>query len=203
MVPKIDKRAIKSRITKETLFECATQLFKIKGYNKTKIEDIAKAANVSVGAFYFHFHSKEDLVFIWADEIDKKYQEHYNDLVLKSPNIKPLEIIEKMVTLSLTLFSLWGAEFAAVTYSYMMRNPVINDRMVNPGRIFNKIIKELVVLGQQQKSIRDDFSPDEMVKIITKIIRGMILDWCINGEKNNILEISEPCIRSFLDGIKA
>lgn len=202
MVEIVDKRSIKSQITKKTLYDCATFLFKKKGYNNTKIQDITKAANVSVGTFYFHFHSKEDLVFVWADELDKKYQEHYNELILTSCHLKPIEILEKMIRLVLVLYSSWGAEFAAVSYSYMMHNAVINDRMANPDRVFFKIVKELVIHGQQQKNIRTDFSPDEIVKIVTKVNRGMILDWCINGEKDNILKISEPCIKSLLDGIK-
>ena len=74
---KIDRRAIKSEITKRLLFESATQLFREKGFYATTIEDIAAAAGTSVGAFYYHFRCKEDLVYTWADDLDQKYNEYY------------------------------------------------------------------------------------------------------------------------------
>ena len=40
-----------------------------KGYSHTSMEDIAKAANVTRGAIYWHFKSKEDFILAMADSI--------------------------------------------------------------------------------------------------------------------------------------
>ena len=109
------KRAVKSENTKRTLFESATQLFKDKGFYATTIEDIASAAGTSVGAFYYHFKCKEDLVYIWADDLDKNYQEYY-DKVMQDPNHgDAIDIAREMFYLSMDSYSCWGSEFAAVS----------------------------------------------------------------------------------------
>ncbi|MCO4781446.1 MAG: TetR family transcriptional regulator [Candidatus Cloacimonetes bacterium] len=53
--PKKDKQ-----ISKELLLSAALDEFCEKGFHKTKLEDIAKRANVSRGAIYWHFKDKSD-----------------------------------------------------------------------------------------------------------------------------------------------
>jgi AcrR family transcriptional regulator len=47
---------------KKELIDTAEQLFIAKGYEQTAISDIVKKVNVSQGAFYYYFESKEDVL---------------------------------------------------------------------------------------------------------------------------------------------
>ena len=44
----------------ETLIRTAYQQFALHGYEKTTIDDILKASNISKGLFYHHFANKGD-----------------------------------------------------------------------------------------------------------------------------------------------
>src|SRR5947209_20465328 len=48
--------------TRDHLLETALRLFRRKGFDRTTMRDVAEAASMSVGAAYYHFRSKEDLV---------------------------------------------------------------------------------------------------------------------------------------------
>ncbi len=48
--------------TRERIFESALDVFRRDGFDTTRIEDIADMADVSRGAFYFHFPSKDDVL---------------------------------------------------------------------------------------------------------------------------------------------
>ncbi|RMH00326.1 MAG: TetR/AcrR family transcriptional regulator [Aquificota bacterium] len=48
--------------TKERILSSAKELFSQKGYHETTVEDIVRRAELSKGAFYFYFESKEDVV---------------------------------------------------------------------------------------------------------------------------------------------
>lgn len=48
--------------TKEALVEAGIHQISEKGYDGASIEDITRIANVSKGAFYYHFKSKEEFV---------------------------------------------------------------------------------------------------------------------------------------------
>lgn len=57
----------KGDATKKKILETACDLFYLKGYNGTSIDDILKASKVKKGNFYFHFKSKEALGFAVID----------------------------------------------------------------------------------------------------------------------------------------
>lgn len=53
----------------QTILQAAETLFANEGYQKASMEQIADAAEVSVGAVYFYFKNKEDLLIQMMDEI--------------------------------------------------------------------------------------------------------------------------------------
>ena len=48
-------RDIQREETKKRIYDVAFKLFDEFGYDKVKVSDIAKAANVSVGSVYYHY----------------------------------------------------------------------------------------------------------------------------------------------------
>ena len=48
--------------TKEKIIETSTELFSKKGFDSTRIEEIARAAGVNKALIYYYFKSKEDLL---------------------------------------------------------------------------------------------------------------------------------------------
>ena len=55
-------RQRKKQQTRDTLVECAVDLFERQGYDATTIEEIAAAANVSPRTFFRYFDSKMELI---------------------------------------------------------------------------------------------------------------------------------------------
>jgi AcrR family transcriptional regulator len=55
-------RAESKELTRQRLLEQAQRLFRERGYAATSLEQIAEAAEVTKGAIYGHFASKEDLM---------------------------------------------------------------------------------------------------------------------------------------------
>jgi len=62
------KQQLKSLQTKNDLKAAAVQLFSERGYVATSIQDIVQLSGYSIGAFYGHFASKQELATIlWMD----------------------------------------------------------------------------------------------------------------------------------------
>ena len=55
--------------TKQMILDAGIRIFAEQGYYHTSMEDIAKAANVTRGAVYWHFKNKEDFILAMADSI--------------------------------------------------------------------------------------------------------------------------------------
>jgi TetR/AcrR family transcriptional repressor of nem operon len=54
-------------LTRDRILAAAAQLFALKGYHDTTLEEIRSAAEVTTGAFFHHFGDKEDLGFAVLD----------------------------------------------------------------------------------------------------------------------------------------
>ncbi|HEY4175720.1 MAG TPA: TetR/AcrR family transcriptional regulator [Kofleriaceae bacterium] len=64
----------KSDTTKRVLLERALALFQKRGVEATTMRDIARAAGMSLGAAYYYFSSKEDLIFAYYEENQREIE---------------------------------------------------------------------------------------------------------------------------------
>jgi TetR/AcrR family transcriptional repressor of nem operon len=71
--------------TREKIAGEAARLFALKGYHDTKVEEILKAAQVTTGAFFHHFSSKEDLGFAVIDRHMEKRRELLEEIEKRLP----------------------------------------------------------------------------------------------------------------------
>lgn len=76
----------RSRIAREKIIEAGMKLFEERGYEKTTSKDIAAAAGVGIGSFYFYFPDKRHLLLFIMERIA---EEIYKDIFesLKSEQI--------------------------------------------------------------------------------------------------------------------
>ncbi len=63
----------------------AARLFALKGYHDTKLEEVLRAAVVTTGAFFHHFHSKEDLGFAVIDRHMEKRRQQLEQIEQRMP----------------------------------------------------------------------------------------------------------------------
>jgi AcrR family transcriptional regulator len=57
------RRAQQKQATRGHLFDVAMRLFDHRGYDAVNIDDIVRTSKVARGTFYFHFPSKEDILY--------------------------------------------------------------------------------------------------------------------------------------------
>lgn len=79
-------------IQKEELVTIAGNLFRMKGYAGTSIDDIAKACGLTKGSLYHHFSGKEALALAALDQVHQFYREHIFALILAREPAGPREL---------------------------------------------------------------------------------------------------------------
>ncbi len=90
------------QIIQQRLLIKGHELFGKYGLKKVNVEELAKAANISKGAFYQFFESKEALFMDVVEEVEKKYRVQLLeeiDLPGSSPHIRFRSILEKSLSL--------------------------------------------------------------------------------------------------------
>jgi AcrR family transcriptional regulator len=63
MLEPATRRAQQKQATRLRLFDMAMRLFDQRGYDAVNIDDIVRASKVARGTFYFHFPTKEDILY--------------------------------------------------------------------------------------------------------------------------------------------
>lgn len=81
---------------KKHVLSCGVRLFARKGYHKTSIEEIAKEAGISKGAFYLYFSSKESFVVAAFTMFQTEINEQIEQVQLEP--LAPRESLSKQMT---------------------------------------------------------------------------------------------------------
>ena len=64
----LSKQQLKSKKTKEQIFQAAKRILQRNGYENLSIKNICEEAGVSNGSFYHHFKTKEDLLSYYIED---------------------------------------------------------------------------------------------------------------------------------------
>jgi AcrR family transcriptional regulator len=97
LAKKTKKRQYKSKETRrKEILRAATRLFAIKGFSGTGVADVVKAVGVSYGTFYYHFPSKMDLLYAFADSHIDKFVNQMEKW-RADPSITPLAQMRRML----------------------------------------------------------------------------------------------------------
>ncbi|HUW45030.1 MAG TPA: TetR/AcrR family transcriptional regulator [Dehalococcoidia bacterium] len=92
-----DKALVKER--RNHIVRCSTKVFTKKGYDRTNMRELAKACDMSAGALYHYFGSKEEILYSIINSATSKQagsmEDCANELAKASPTIALVEIMRK------------------------------------------------------------------------------------------------------------
>jgi len=98
------------------------ELFATQGIKKANVEDLTRAANISKGAFYLFFNSKEELFFELLGQFEDEY--HANLIAAAArPGTSPRQQVKDVL---IQAFSIWRTHplfthFNQEEYEYLVR----------------------------------------------------------------------------------
>jgi AcrR family transcriptional regulator len=94
------------KLIQERLLEQGARLFGTYGLKKTNIEDLAKAAGISKGAFYLFYPSKEDLFMDVTERTEEQFREEILSIIDQpgpSPRSRLTVVFQKSFSLLETI----------------------------------------------------------------------------------------------------
>lgn len=189
MKEKLTNRQIQALNTKNKLYNAAVKLLESNGYQNIRIEDICKEAGVSVGSFYTHFNSKNDILV----EIFKRADDYFRDEVTKSLENK--SIPDKVID----YFDCYAKYNECLGIDMVKQLFTFDNKMfITEGRYMQSLLHEIVIEAQKEGKINLDISYTELTKQLFIVARGVIYDWCLNDGKHNLRETMRNFIKRML-----
>ncbi len=189
MEEKLTNRQIQAINTKNKIYNAAVELLENNGYQNIRIEDICKQAGVSVGSFYTHFNSKNDILV----EIFKKADDYFREEVSKSLGDKSVfdKIIDYFDFYAKYDESL-GIDMAKQLYTFD------NKMFITEGRYMQGLLNEIIIDAQKNGYLPLDIAAAEITKQLFVVARGVVYDWCLHDGEYNVREAMKNFIKRML-----
>jgi len=181
----------------------AVALFRRRGYERTRVQDIIKRLRISEATFFNYFPTKDALLNAFAEEqLDETAA---NLKILLGPQHRPVpERIRDLMRLwALGMSS--DREFSAVmaTRSQLLTGPqgILREKVLRNYALFEQLFAE----GQRRGEIRGDAQPLQLAEILEGIFTITAGNWLIGWWKDQSESLEQRLMRAvevFLDGCK-
>lgn len=187
------KQVLRGQTTKSSILKAAAICFEEKGYDKTDVDEICRKANLTKGAFYHHFSSKQEL-FIkmleqWvkrvAGQLDLNEFKSKNtlELLLSIPEkFKPaFEEVDKQLPIFLQLF------VKAIS------DKDLNKMALKSYNEFLTFFTSIIKKGVREGSIKK-VKPDDAAKVLFSLTIGLLMQGLLNPEGEDWVKLAKRSI---------
>ncbi len=190
------KQTIKSKETKEKIFNAAKEIIQKNGYENLSIKNICEQAGVSNGSFYHHFKTKDDLLSYYIEN-----QPSINPELLEIPRNKA-EATEAIIGVYLNYAAYCkelGVEFMAGYYNphNQALNPAIRTERAYPIVTVQNYLEKAVAAG----NISFKLAIPEVVYDIRMLVIGNVFDWALQKGASNFEENIRRSLTYYLEGV--
>ncbi|MDJ0287280.1 TetR/AcrR family transcriptional regulator [Bacillus altitudinis] len=161
--------------TRKLLINSAVENFAKYGFHGVSIDKLAEYAGFSKGAFYTHFHSKEEIFLALLEQQMQLHVEKINSFLAEQPSL--LHFPEKMNQQSIQnleenrTWSLLNMEFLL----YSMRNEEVRCQWSNMILQSVKQISQSIENLIEKENLTCTLSPEEMAWTILSLENGIAI----------------------------
>ncbi len=194
-------KRIKGEETKKKIMEVGENLFSETGYDATSVQDICSKAEISKGAFFHHFPTKEFLFLEILNDYLFKLDNKMNEIEKKSKN--SLIAMEKMVDILDEIFVTSKGKFT-IFLEFLRKSSKdseIMKKLSNQFQKYQKYVFSLIEKGKKEGNIKEEVDSEFISQLIISLAIGMILkkSLFLSDEKENF---SKKGIEFILESIK-
>jgi len=201
---KTSKRKIRAIETKSKIYESAKQLFKEYGFENVSVDSIVEVAEVSKGAFYVHFASKDalaaDLINEYVSEVDLDYKSYIGSF---SANAEASDILILLIGKIIDIITNnIGYNNIKTLYKAQITKTINIDTVLGYNRELYQLFNDIIRKGIQQREFTTEIPVDTIVKHLIMAIRGLTYEWCIRYPDFDLKERTVKHLGILLKGIK-
>ncbi len=165
-----------ARNTRSKIVSAAWELFYEIGYDNTTVDDIVERSGTSKGSFYHYFAGKDALLSSLSTIFDEKYQE------LNETMPPEMDSFQQLIYLNHELFFMIENSISLELLAQLLSTQLITTsekHLMDHSRYYFRLLRRICTEGQQNGSLRNDISVNEMVRSYALQERALLYDWCI------------------------
>jgi AcrR family transcriptional regulator len=196
-------REEKKERLRHQILETALALFRERGYDNTRVQDIIEGVGISEGTFFNYFATKDALLHDFALVQVDLYRGALRHELEAADVPVPDRVRELMKAAALAIAA--EREFQAVVYT---RSDLFNASglLRKKTLLMYDQLADLFRLGQERGEIIDDMDPMQLAEVRTGIYHLTTLNWLTgwwDGDAGDLESRLARAIDVFLDGCRS
>ena len=178
----LQRRREQARQTEQKILQAALTLMREQSYDRVSVRDICTAADITTGAFYHHFSSKEDLLRLGFAPLD----DYLEGLLAEHPDAPPLARLELLVD---GYASFVEEQLGKLTCQYYLYRLSSRDAAaLDAGRFSYRAMLDCLCQARQAGLLAPGHTPEEVTQFCMRHFRGIIIDWILHEYRYSLAQ---------------
>jgi AcrR family transcriptional regulator len=156
-------------------------LFAVKGFAETTVEDITEAADVGKGTFFNYFPSKEHLLVAFSDMQIAKLQAAVDRV---SQTHEPMPSFLRALGLNMTSEPARNPSIVRALLQANLSSTPVREIMRQNHAHSHALLTRLIQIGQDRCEIRADLPAAEIAHVFRQTIIGTLLMWSVYADSS-------------------
>ncbi len=197
--------AVKGQATKKKLMDIAERLILNRGFSAMSLDEVIKEAGITKGGFFYHFDSKNDLVYALMQRYRDTEAFIFSDLFKRAEELTsdPLQQMLVFVKLFAEMMADMkalhpGCVVASITYESQQVNEQVRNITTEIVLDWRNLFRQQLQKIDQVYSANADVSSDDLADMLSTIMEGgIIISRALNDP--SVLEKQLLEYRSYLE----
>lgn len=189
--------------TRNSILDVSLALFSQNGFDATSVAQICQGAQVSKGAFYHHFSSKQEL-FLALMETWLAAVGDFFHIAGDSAETAP-QALENMAAISGGLFEALEGGFPILLefWTQASRHPAVWEKAVAPYQRYLDYFTGMMQAGIDEGSFDPSLDPEQAARILTSVVMGLLLQATFDARGAQWQEVTRVGIKLIVDGMRS
>lgn len=201
-MPKVSQSYLNAR--RSQILEAALVCFSREGFHRTTMQDIVKQSQLSPGAIYNYFQSKEEIIEAIANE------RHAKEQVLVIEARKESDVTSVLKRIRDAFFGelrnpkeRLRRRVAIQLWAEAQRNPRILKIVRRGVNGPHKLLKAIISGAQRRKEISDEVDPDAAARFMIAAFQGFVLqmEWDSQIQVEPYVELLDTFLKSLSSSV--
>jgi AcrR family transcriptional regulator len=187
--------------TRSSILAAATAGFAEQGYDATGVAEICRRANVSKGAFYYHFSSKQELFLEllqrWLAVLDEQLEE------MRTTGASVPEELLDMAQIIQQVFEVAEAQLPMFLefWNKAAHDPAVWKATIAPYRRYRAFFAAMIERGINEGTLRP-VDPGTVARVIVSLAVGLVLQGLLDTEGADWGHVAEAGMQMLLQGMQ-
>jgi len=171
----------RSMETEQALMRAVMRLCTTKNAAHITVREICAEAGVSVGAFYHHFETRQDLFRRIYESFDHKLSKRMEQI---SHTKSPQDVLSDILLFHVYFLTNQYADLLSHCFIAILNDP--ERAVVNPDRVYYRTVRACVQQMADKGLLRPEYSPNMVSELCISFVRGWLLDWTLHDCKYDL-----------------